>query len=66
LDAALGLVLLAAYVVGMVVFAAGVTFVAIRIFPTKDRSETKPEKPEKPSDDGAGGGRLFRKSKRGT
>jgi hypothetical protein len=65
LDAALGLVLLAAYVVGMVAFAAGVTYVAIKIFPTKDRSETKPEKP---SDDGTGGGggRLFRKAKRGT
>jgi hypothetical protein len=47
----------------MVGLAAAVTFVAIRIFPTKDRPGKKPdEKP--PSDDGSGAGRLFRKAKR--
>lgn len=48
----------------MVAFAAAVTYVAIKIFPTKDRPD---KEPEKPSDDGAGGGgRLFRRAKRGT
>jgi hypothetical protein len=63
LDSLLGLAMLALYVVGMVGLAAAVTFVAIRIFPTKDRPGKKPdEKP--PSDDGSGAGRLFRKAKR--
>lgn len=67
LDAFLGLLLLALYVVGMVGLAALVTFVAIKIFPTKDRPSKNQDAP--PSDDGASGasgaGRLFRKAKRG-
>ena len=63
MDAALGLVLLAAYVVGMVALAAGVTYVAIRIFPTKDRPSKKQDG-SPPSDDGSGAGRLYRRAKR--
>jgi hypothetical protein len=62
-DSALGLLLLALYVTGMVSLAAGVTYVAIRIFPTKDRPGKKPDDAP-PSDDGTGAGRLFRKAKR--
>jgi len=64
LDALLGLVLLALYIVGIVSLAAGVTYIAIKIFPTKDRPSKKPDD-STPSDDGGGGaGRLFRKAKR--
>jgi hypothetical protein len=63
LDALLGLVLLAAYVLGMVGFAAAVTLVVIKIFPTRDRPEQE-KKAEKASEDGAPAGRLFRRSKR--
>jgi hypothetical protein len=63
-DALLGLILLAVYVVGMVALAAGVTYVAIRIFPTKDRPSKKPDDSPPPSDDGSGAGRLFRRAKR--
>jgi len=64
LDALLGLVLLALYIVGIVSLAAGVTWLAIKIFPTKDRPSKKPED-STPSDDGGGGaGRLFRRAKR--
>jgi hypothetical protein len=63
LDDALGLVLLVAYIVGIVGLAAAITFAVIRIFPT----ERKPKDPDKTdsaptSTDGAG--RLFRRSKR--
>ena len=55
--------LLAVYVVGMVGLAAGVTYVAIKIFPTKDRPSKKQDSPP-PSDDGSGAGRLYRRAKR--
>ena len=62
LDTVLGLFLLALYIVGVVGLAGFVTWVAIKIFPTKDRPG---KKPDAPSDDGAaGGGRLFRRAKR--
>jgi hypothetical protein len=65
LDAALGLVFLAAYIVGIVSLAAGITYAVVRIFPT-ERNPKKPEKPEKAdSANGTGGGSLFRRSKRG-
>ena len=66
LDAALGILLLALYIVGIVSLAAGVTYVAIKIFPTKDRPSKKEEdgKPPTSSDDGSAAGRLFRRSKR--
>jgi hypothetical protein len=63
LDSALGLLLLALYVTGMVGLAAAVTYVAIKIFPTKDRPRKTPDDTP-PSDDGSGAGRLFRKAKR--
>lgn len=56
--------MLAAYVVGMVGLAAGVTYVAIRIFPTKDRPSKKQDGSPPPSDDGTGAGRLYRRAKR--
>jgi hypothetical protein len=67
LDEALGLLLLAAYIVGVVALAAGVTFAVIRIFPT-ERNPKKDDKEEKPAGNGGGegSGRLFRGSKRGT
>jgi hypothetical protein len=64
LDAALGLALLALYIIGIVSLAAGVTFVAIKIFPTKDRPSKKQDDSPPPSDDGTGAGRLFRRAKR--
>jgi hypothetical protein len=62
LDTLLGLVLLAAYIAAIVGLAALVTFVAIRIFPTKDRQAKKPEPPSPDGD--APAGRLFRRAKR--
>jgi len=47
----------------MVGLAAAVTYVAIKIFPTKDRPRKTPDDTP-PSDDGSGAGRLFRKAKR--
>ena len=66
MDAALGLFLLAAYIAAIVGLAALITYVAIKIFPTKDRPGKKDDSAP-PSDDGAGGGgagRLFRRAKR--
>jgi hypothetical protein len=40
-----------------------VTFVAIKIFPTRDRPGKKPEPPSEDGDSPAG--RLFRRAKRG-
>ncbi len=62
LDRALGLFILAVYVVSIVGLAGLVTYGVIRLFPTRD----KPDKPDQPSDDGTGEsqGRLFRRSKR--
>jgi len=64
LDALLGLVLLALYIVGIVSLAAGVTYIAIKIFPTKDRPSKKPDDSTPSDDGGSGAGRLFRKAKR--
>jgi hypothetical protein len=64
LDSALGLVLLVAYVVGMVSLAAGVTYIAIKIFPTKDRPSKKQDGQPPSDDDGTGAGRLYRRAKR--
>jgi hypothetical protein len=65
LDDALGLLLLAAYIVGIVGLAAAITFAVIKIFPT----ERKPKDPEKQDSSPAstsadGAGKLFRRSKR--
>jgi hypothetical protein len=67
LDEALGLLLLAVYIVGVVALAAGVTFAVIRIFPT-ERNPKKDDKPQKPPQNGdsSASGSLFRRSKRGT
>jgi hypothetical protein len=71
LDAALGLLLLAVYIVGIVSLAAGMTFGVIRIFPTernpkKDEPSDKSERPEaSPANGGTGAGSLFRRAKRG-
>jgi hypothetical protein len=67
LDEALGLLLLAGYIVGVVALAAGITYAVIRIFPT-ERNPNKGDKPDKPSENGdsSATGRLFRRSKRET
>ena len=65
MDEFLGLLLLAAYIIGIVGLAALITFAVIKVFPT-ERTPKKPDKPETPSGDGTGAGRLFRKAKRGT
>jgi hypothetical protein len=62
LDDLLGLLLLGAYILGIVGLAALVTLVAIKIFPTKDRPGKKPEPPSEDGD--APSGRLFRRAKR--
>ncbi len=64
MDAALGIVLLALYITGVVVLAAGVTYAAIKIFPTKDRTKKDSGDQPPPADDGTGAGRLFRRAKR--
>jgi hypothetical protein len=64
LDTLLGLILLALYIVGIVGLAMLLTFVAIKLFPTKDRPS---KDPDEPSNDGGGpAGRLFRRARRGT
>jgi hypothetical protein len=73
LDDALGLLFLAAYVVGIMSLAAGITWAVIKIFPTErkpkkddDESSAKPDRPETaPANGGTGQGSLFRRSKRG-
>lgn len=74
MDRALGLLLLAVYIVAIVGLAALVTYAVIRLFPTKgtrkkpDEQETDERRP--PSEGGGGGptggGRLYRRAKRGT
>ncbi len=66
MDDVLGIFLLALYIVAIVSLAGLITYAAIRIFPTKDRPSKKKESDDSPppSDDGAGAGRLFRRSKR--
>ncbi|MBA2740398.1 MAG: hypothetical protein H0U46_00125 [Actinobacteria bacterium] len=62
MDAILGLLLLALYISGIVALAAGVTYAAIKIFPTKDRKKKDGDTPT--PDESSSGGRLFRRSKR--
>ena len=65
LEDALGLLLLVAYIVGILAISAGITYAVVRIFPTernpgqkdKDDSSSPPSSPD-------GAGRLFRRSKR--
>jgi len=65
LDAVLGVFLLALYIVAILSLSCAVTFAAIKLFPTKDKPSTKKDdEAPPPSDDGAGAGRLFRRSKR--
>ena len=65
MDDVLGIFLLALYIVGIVSLAGLITWAAIKLFPTKDKpSKKKEDDAPPPSDDGAGAGRLFRKSKR--
>ena len=71
MDEFLGLLLLAAYIVGIVGLAAAITWVVIKIFPT-ERNPKKPDAEEKPATEPkpsgksgeSGGGTLFRRSKR--
>lgn len=65
MDKALGLILLALYITAIVSLAGFVTYLAIRIFPTKNKPG-KTDDTAPPSDDSAGGGagRLFRRAKR--
>jgi hypothetical protein len=67
LDEALGLLLLAVYITGVVALAAGVTYAVIRIFPT-ERNPKKSDEPDKlPANDRgeeSKAGNLFRRSKR--
>jgi hypothetical protein len=67
LDAALGLLLLAAYIVGIVGLAAAITFGVIKIFPTerKPKGDATPEKPRTATNGETAAGSLFRRSKRG-
>jgi hypothetical protein len=71
LDQVFGLLVLAVYIAGIVGLAALVTWGVIKIFPT-ERTPRKPDEPgkEKPASNGggatSGGGRLFRRAKRGT
>ena len=67
MDALLGLILLAGYVIAIVGLAGAVTYGAIKIFPTKDRPKKDDEERKPPPSDGdAPAGRLFRRAKRGT
>ena len=67
MDDVLGLLLLVAYIVGILAISSAITFAVVKIFPT-ERNPKKPDKPDAtPSGNGAeGAGRLFRKAKRGT
>jgi hypothetical protein len=64
LEDALGIILLVLYITAIVTLAGAVTWVAIRIFPTKDRPSKTPDDGQPPADDGEATGRLFRRSKR--
>jgi hypothetical protein len=57
----LGLIVLVLYVLAVMGFAGLITWLVIRVFPTKD----KPSKPDTSSEDGTPMGRLFRRAKRG-
>jgi hypothetical protein len=63
---ALGLLLLAFYIVAILSISAAVTYGVIRIFPT-ERTPKKPDSPDGPSSSSGTettGGRLFRRAKR--
>jgi hypothetical protein len=66
LNDALGLLLLAVYIVGVVGLAAAITLAVIKLFPT----ERNPKKPDEPGDSDStrgtesSGGSLFRRSKK--
>ncbi|HXG76103.1 MAG TPA: hypothetical protein VNJ53_06005 [Gaiellaceae bacterium] len=67
MDQLLGVLLLGAYVLGVVGTAAAVTYAVIKIFPT-ERTPKKPSEPgtgEEPRD-GEPRGRLYRRARRGT
>ena len=65
MDKALGLLLLAGYILAIVALAAAITWAVIKIFPT-ERNPKKNDKTDKPgtNGDGEAGGRLFRRAKR--
>jgi hypothetical protein len=66
LDQVLGLALLAAYIIGVVAFAAGVTWVIVKLFPTERDGDKRDEQKKEPStNDAVPSGRLFRRAKRG-
>ncbi|MDQ3381303.1 MAG: hypothetical protein M3546_13480 [Actinomycetota bacterium] len=67
MDRALGLLLLAGYILAIVALAAAITWAVIKIFPT-ERNPKKSDKSDKPdaNGDAEGQGRLFRRAKRGT
>jgi hypothetical protein len=67
LDQVLGLVLLALYIVGVVGLAAAMTWITVKIFPTKSNGGESPDERKKQpaTNGGSTGGRLFRKAKRG-
>ena len=66
MDQALGLLALAGYILAIVGLGAAITLAVIKIFPT-ERNPKKSDEPDKPgaNGDGASGGRLFRRAKRG-
>ena len=67
MDQALGLALLAAYIVGVVALAAAITWVVVKLFPTERGDEKTDGRTREPSsNDSAPGGRLFRRAKRGS
>ena len=67
MDQVLGLVFLALYIVGVVGLAAAMTWITVKIFPTKSNGGQSPDerKTQAAANDGSTGGRLFRKAKRG-
>jgi hypothetical protein len=73
LDRALGLLLLTLYIVGVVGLAALMTFATVKLFPTQRTPKKPPEdgqgdgKPKQKASPGeaGGGGRLYRRAKRG-
>ena len=58
------MILLAAYIVGVVGLAAGMTLVVVKVFPTKDDGDKGDGKTQPSTNDSASGGRLFRRAKR--
>jgi hypothetical protein len=65
LDQVLGLALLAVYIVGVVAFAAAMTWVVVKLFPTeRDGDERDEQQKESSTNDAVPSGRLFRRAKR--